>query len=152
MDYIVKAQILTLYCNLNGLTLLLFNILHPVWQYLSHSSYIPLQYVAGWNSGGAQLPETPASHVLVQTLIPQHQQPQPVCRLSYMAAFQQSLARRVCLITHVHTFLGWMILQFVIYSILVLNNKSAPGKETTSVCLLLNLLRSSPIKKENPDL
>lgn len=45
-----------------------------------------------------------------------------------------------------------MILQFVIYSILVLNNKSVPGKETTSVWVLLNLLLSSPIKQENPDL
>lgn len=65
----------------------------------------------------------------------------------------QSHEMCVCAPLHAHIrFLARWFCRFVIYSISVLNNKSASGKATTPVYILLNHVRSFPIKQENTDL
>lgn len=74
-------------------------------------------------------------------------------RLSRMTTFWQSLLRCACVSLHVCIcFLARWLCSFFIYSVLALNNKSASGKETTSVCILLNHFQSFPMKQENTDL
>lgn len=93
------------------------------------------------------------------------EQSQPLCQFPAppeTAREQLSWAERhpwqsheMCVCAPLHArirFLARWFCRFVIYSISVLNNKSASGKATTPVYILLNHVRSFPIKQENTDL